>query len=58
MAVVLRLSTATMVAVSGNFTEGDTTTENVYDKTIDGGDSWSRRHVNVWGDDDDESEEY
>ena len=49
MAVVLNISTASMIAVSGNFIVGETTNEEVHDETIDGGDAWSRRrHRDIW----------
>lgn len=48
---VLAISTTDMVAVSGDFIEGETTTEEIHDGTIDGGNAWSRRN-NVWDDED------
>ena len=59
LAVVLNLSTASMIAVSGKFTEGDTKNEDIHDETIDGGNAWSRRKSrDVWDYDDEEEEEY
>jgi len=53
--VVLNISTTSMIAVSGNFTEGDTTQETIHDETIDGGDAWSRRkNRDLWEDDEEE----
>jgi hypothetical protein len=49
LAVVLNISTASMIAVSGNFIVGETTNEEVHDETIDGGDAWSRsKHRGIW----------
>ena len=50
MVEVLYVSTDSMVAVSGNFIEGETTTETVHDETIDGNNAWSRREQpGIWG---------
>ena len=49
MVEVLYVSTDSMVAVSGNFIEGETTTETVHDETIDGNNAWSRRgQPGIW----------
>lgn len=49
---VLAIRTSTIIAVSGNFTEGDTTEEPIHDETIDGGDAWSRyKNYNIWDND-------
>jgi len=59
LAVVLRISTASMIAVSGNFTEGDTKNEDIHDETIDGGDAWSRRKGrSIWDDNEEEENAY
>ena len=50
MVEVLYVSTDSMIAVSGNFIEGETTTETVHDETIDGNNAWSRRgQPGIWG---------
>lgn len=38
--VVHRVCPTTMLALSGNFKEGSTSHEGVYDDPIDGGDAW------------------
>ena len=54
LAEVLDISTDSMIAVSGNFTEGETITETIHDGTIDGGDAWSRHtHHDLWENDED-----
>lgn len=59
LAVVLNISTASMIAVSGNFTEGNTTQEPIHDETIDGGNAWSRRrNRDVWDCDEEEENVY
>ncbi len=51
--LLLPVSMAPVMTVSGNFVEGETISEPISDETIDGGDAWSRRRNNVW----DEEEE-
>lgn len=42
-------STETIAALSGNFTEGETTNEGVYDTPIDGNEAWAKGNWNdVW----------
>lgn len=55
MAVVLNISTASMIAVSGDFIVGETFTEQFHDGTIDGGNAWSRRRRHdIWDYDEEE----
>jgi len=46
---------ASHIALSGNFTEGETITDPVSNETIDGGNAWSRRQRNLWDLEDDDS---
>lgn len=39
---VLSISTASMLALSGNFKEDETKGEGLYDDPIDGGDAWTK----------------
>lgn len=36
-----------MIAVSGNFIEGETTTSGIYDEKIDGNQAWTKED-NIW----------
>ena len=58
MMAVLSIGTASMVAVSGNFIEGETKNEGVYDTPIDGNNAWSRGYKNVWDETSEEVGEY
>ncbi len=50
--IVLHVSTASMIAVSGLFSEGETLDEYINaGKTIDGNNAWTR-HSTIWDDDD------
>ena len=45
---VLCCSTASMVAVSGNFTDGEIINEVIIDNPIDGGNAWTREFHNIF----------
>lgn len=41
-------SMSPVLAVSGNFKEGETISEPISDETIDGGNAWGRQHRDIW----------
>ena len=46
---VVTLCHSRMIAISGNFVEGDTTTQGIFDDEIDGNQAWVKED-NAWDD--------
>lgn len=44
---VVTLCHSRMIAISGNFEEGETTTQGIYDDVIDGNHAWVKEG-NIW----------